>query len=283
MSEKIFDAHIHVGFCEGQVIKQEKDTFYSVDTVLQYLDAHQIQRGLVFPFPNPTASCLKTNKYLLQTLQEGKGRLYGLIYFSWKENLRELAKFNHSLLIGIGEIHPSFSQRFLSEFPSELLKIVKERKWILLIDSSVSFYGHPKYVVEFAKRNPDIRIICAHFARLFHREILELSRMENVWIDISGISLLSRDRYRLAPPELRDFSLKNDLCLERILEYLLKHFGEKRIVWGSDFPFPRIFGKTEDIDFYINQETDFLKKNELTSILGNNMECLVNEVVTKAL
>jgi len=99
MSKKVFDAHIHVGFCEGQVIKHERDAFYSVDTVLKYLDVHQIQKGLVFPFTNPTISCLKTNEYLFQALQEGKGKLYGLIYFSWEDNPNELAKFNHPLLI----------------------------------------------------------------------------------------------------------------------------------------------------------------------------------------
>jgi len=245
---------------------------------MNYLDQNGIQKALIFPFPNSKISNFKANKYIVQCIEREKRRLYGLFYFSCNENLKELSEFAGSKIVGI-KIHPSFSKRSIAELPNALLKIVRDNKWILLVDSSISNIGHPAHVVEFARKNRDIPIICAHMARIFHKEVLEIAELDNVYIDVSGICLLSADSHRLAPLDLRHISLRENFSPRNILEYLLRFIGKERLVWGSDFPFPQIFGQRLDseINFILRDAPSFLSRGVHQNILNDNMELLLTK------
>ena len=275
---KFFDSHIHIGFCEGSVIKKKNNIFVTLEEVVNYLDQNGIQKALVFPFPNSKKSNFKANEYIVRCIEKEQRRLYGLFYFSCSEDLKELSEFTGSKIVGI-KIHPSFSKRSIAELPDALLKIVRDNKWILLVDSSISNIGHPMHIVEFARKNRDIPIICAHMARIFHKEILEIAELDNVYIDVSGICLLSADSYRLAPLDLRHISLRENLLPRNILEYLLRFIGKERLVWGSDFPFPQIFGRrlNSEIDFILKDASSFLSKEVHQNILNDNMELLLTK------
>lgn len=275
---KVFDSHIHLGFCEENIIKRKNNLFISLEEVISYLNQNGIQKALVFPFPNLKTSSFKTNKYIAQCVEREKRRLYGLFYFSWDENFKKLSEISGSRIVGV-KIHPSFSKRILTELPEAFLKIVRDNGWVLLVDSSISSIGHPMHIVEFAKKNRDITIICAHMARIFHKEILEIAKLNNVYLDLSGICLLSVDSYRLASPDFRHASLKDrdDLSPQNILEYLLHFVGNKKIVWGSDFPFTQLFGSglNSEIDFIFKDASSFLSRETYRNILNDNIESLL--------
>lgn len=277
---EIFDCHIHIGFGQSIVGKKKDDFFVSFEEMIQYLNRFGIQKGLIFPFPNPKISSIKTNEYIVKCVNKCEEKLYGLLYFSWNEDPEELIQFINPNIVGIGEIHSSFSRRSLAEIPDTLLEIIKEKKWILLIDSSISELGHPRHVVKFAKDNPDIPIICAHMARLFHEEILVIAELENVYLDISGINILSKDSCRLAPPNLRYSSLRGAISPCDILEYLLRFVGRKKIVWGSDFPFPQFFGGrlNSELYFILKEAASLLDKETYQDIMGNNLKFLLKKI-----
>lgn len=273
---KAFDCHVHIGFCEKAIVKRADDLFVSIEEVMSYLDRNKIQKALVFPFPNRETPASETNEYVVQCIEREKIRLYGLIFFSWDNYPRKMQRFARPNIVGI-KIHPTFSQRSLEEVPDIFLEIVRENKWILLIDSSISDLGHPAHIVKFAKNNPDIFIICAHMARLFHKEILEMTALKNVYLDISGICLLSKHNHRLAPPIFRHASLVKNPSPQQILEYLLHFVGKEKLIWGSDFPFPKIFAEelNSEITFALRDIFFFLDRKICQDILNGNMEFLL--------
>lgn len=74
------------------------------------------------------------------------------------------------------------------------------------------------------ERYPHARLILAHAARGFHAPntvngIAALRGLDNVWFDSSGI------------------------CEREALEAILREFGPRRLLWGSDFPVSEIRGR----------------------------------------
>ncbi len=276
MSFRTFDCHVHIGPCKSEVVKSKKDFTISSSEVLNYLESNNIQKALIFPFPNPNCPTDNMNEYVLSCVERNRERLYGLFYFSWREDLRKLTKLATTNIAGL-KIHPVFSKHHLTDFPDDFLDLIRKNSWILLVDSSVSEFSHPRYIVEFARRNPSIFVICAHMARLFHKEVVELSTLNNVYVDLSGICLLSKDSHRLAPVHLRHSSLKEGLSPRIILEYLIEFIGEKRIIWGSDYPFPNMFGRRlkNEIRFVLEESANFLDVQTHHNIFHDNLESLL--------
>lgn len=275
ISKKVTDCHVHIGFCEKNLLKSEENIFISKEDIRDYLDKYQINKALIFPFPNKKASAYESNKYIVEILKE-ENRFRGLLYFSFDEGIESLSGFSHSNIVGV-KVHPAFSGVEASRLPLSLLKMIRDNGWFLLIDSSISKIGHPRNIIELAKENSDIQIIVAHMARIFHKEILEIACLENLYLDISGICLLADNDYRLSPVKLRHSSLKKEISSRKILEYLIEFVGYEKIIWGSDFPFPDFLGGSikKEVDFILQDSLSFVDRKSLKGIINDNLELLI--------
>jgi hypothetical protein len=256
------DAHIHIGLCPKKLIRKNKNHFFSVANILNHLDKNNIDKGLIFPFPNKNLEeNNKNNEYLAKAIKNNQN-LYGLLFFSGSENI-----IFQKNIIGI-KIHPTFSNKNVGDIVRFLPKEKLKQK-IILFDSSVGNIGHPKYIIKFAKKNKEIFVIIAHMARLYHKELLEIAKLKNIFIDVSGMSLLSKNIQRLAPCNFRH-PLVNDknISVKNILDYLISYLGTNKILWGSDYPFYNFFNGD------IKQEITIIK-NSNKKIIGANFIKLI--------
>ncbi len=114
------------------------------------------------------------------------------------------------------------------------IKLMTENK--LTFDALV-FTRHLAFLYEFAKQNPNLKIVINHMAKpaikeyysnpqsmiIWQHNIAKLSKLPNVYCKISGLYT--------EMGELEDYEIN-----KLYITYTLKCFPSERLMWGSDWP-----------------------------------------------
>lgn len=240
---KIFDIHAHVYrvpdlnlstpgfFSEGP---SEVPIAVWRKHLLNLFDGKELCGGLFFPNPTPETDFQKANAYLLTQLQR-ETSCRGLVMVSPDTSPAELtALLNQPGIVGMkpyhvySSEHPTWESTINGFFPEWMWKIANERELIVMLhivkDQAIADPDNLREIREMCTRYPHIKLILAHAARSFHapnaqKGIDKLRGLENVWFDISGI------------------------CEPEAIKVIFKHFGPRKLMWGSDFPVSEIRGK----------------------------------------
>ncbi len=243
LPEKIFDIHAHVYHTSDlnlstSCVWSEGPSEVTVSIwrshLLELLDGKELCGGLFFPAPAPEADLKKENTYLINQLKR-ETSCRGLVLVSPGSSPDDLATLlDQPGIAGIKPYHvysseqPTLESSISSFFPEWLWKIADERKLIIMLhivkNKAIADTDNLIEIREMCTRYPHIKLILAHAARSFNSShakegIKELRGLENIWFDTSGI------------------------CEPEAIMPVLKAFGPRKLLWGSDFPVSHIRGK----------------------------------------
>ena len=126
------------------------------------------------------------------------------------------------------ESKPTFQAPLASYLPAWVWQTAHERGLIILLhlvrDAALADPDNQCELRAACARYPNARLVLAHAARGFHAPntvngLAGLRGLENVWFDSSGI------------------------CESEALVAILREFGPRRLMWGTDFPVSEIRGR----------------------------------------
>ena len=243
LPEKIFDIHAHVYRVpelnlSAPGIESEGPSEVSIDVwrnhLLKYFMEKGIHGGLFFPNPTPKIDIKQENAYLLSQLQR-ETSCRGLVLVTPDIIPEELsALLNQPGIVGMkpyhyySREHPTLESSIRGFFPEWLWEIANEQKSVVMLhivkDKAIADPDNLREIREMCTRYPHIKLILAHVARSFHSPhakegIKKLRDIENLWFDTSCI------------------------CEPEAIMVVLREFGPRKLMWGSDFPFSQIRGK----------------------------------------
>lgn len=277
----LIDSHVHIfspwmrhnrhklllrdeGF--GLLYQHEKAKLAGAENVIAMLDREGIDRAVIFGFPwQDVELCKQGNDYILESVEKFPGRFIGCISVPWSnsdEALRECERGIKAGARGVGEFalyhQPTDRAKLLEAKP---LFAVIEQAGIPLVLHVSEPVGHSylgkvdidlKALQDVIAAHPALTIILAHWGGgFFFFELMpEIEKItNNVFYDTA------------ASPLLYD---------QRIFEVALNIVGEKRILFGSDFPLlsPRVYFK--------QMEMTIASQEALKKIKGENAKRLFN-------
>ncbi len=118
---------------------------------------------------------------------------------------------------------------------------VLQHSWNQLYKSSRSFHSDPEDTCALAKEWPDVRIIMAHLTGSGFRGVRAARGLDNLVVDTSG-----------GGPE------------NGLIEYAVEQLGERRVVYGSDYPirdFPCCINRIKGADISARAKQRLLHDN----------------------
>lgn len=131
----------------------------------------------------------------------------------------------------------------------------------ILIHSGISQYDNPNSIIEFSKKYEG-PVIIAHAARLSIKSLIELSRLENVYVDACPSEMLFNNKSFALYPELATKVNSPQDIYKLLLDYL----SPKKILFGSDYPWGN---RKNELDIFSSlglsheDSNDILFKNAL--------------------
>lgn len=160
-----------------------------------------------------------------------------------------IAHVSSDRLIGLKPYHllsvkkPTFNAEIGEYLPESAWEVAEKRKLAITLhlvkDKSLSDPENLSYVIDHAKKYPDVKFILAHCARSFAawtgiESFDKISGIENIFYDFSGI------------------------CESPQMFMLWKKAGLEKCMWGSDYPISLLAGKAISIadSFYWIGEKD---------------------------
>jgi L-fuconolactonase len=136
-----------------------------------------------------------------------------------------------------------------------------------LIERDLAFDGLvlPRHMVpltRFAERYPDLRIVIDHGAKPliaegkyveWRRQLAALAALPNVSCKLSGLLVEAGDQ---RPQAVRPYA-----------ETILELFGERRVIWGSDWP---VVNLVSDYQTWLDQCLDIVPAEHHDAVFGGN-------------
>lgn len=221
------DSHAHV-FVNGLPVAAQRrytpDYAATLEQYLKRLDEQGLACGvLVQP------SFLGTdNAYLLEALQQAKGRCRGVAVVEADVDLKVLETMNGQGVVGarlnlFGRAIPDFSQAVWQAFFEKLNAL----DWHVEVHCP---YQQLPVVMPALLQKAD-KVVVDHLGRPDFKQGVQLGQLEylcslaasgRVWVKLSG-------DYRIWPEG------STDGC-EAVVQHLINSFGTQRLMWGSDWP-----------------------------------------------
>lgn len=260
--EKVFDSHAHLyrlsdlqNDSRGYLNEGPENAGFAVwkDCIGRIVQGVELCGGLFFPMVTPNCSIDSSNRYLLEQL-EASPHSRGLMLISPDTAVDKVKEYLKSPQV-IG-FKPYFY--FSSETPKEessILGFLPEWTWEMAHSASLTIMLHiakykamadpdnQKVIRQMCRKYPDVKLILAHGARGFHPQntvegLDGLKELHNVWFDSSA------------------------LCEAKALKTVLKCFGAKKLLWGTDFPISQIRGKCVSVgDGFVWLYSDTIRWN----------------------
>lgn len=244
LPERIFDAHNHIYRAEDLNLTAasfwtEGSAEVSIDTWRQCLapmvsGASRLLGGLFFPVPGVASDLPKGNGYLLEQLdREPASR--GLILVKPDDEPGDIGHFlRHPQVAGFKVYHvyskerPTNQSSIAGFCPEWMWRTANERRMCVMLhmvrDEAVADPRNTDEINRICTQYPHMQLILAHAARCFHaphadKGVRLLRGLRNVWFDMSAI------------------------CEPEAIKVILREFGPRRLLWGSDFPVSQLRGK----------------------------------------
>ena len=125
-------------------------------------------------------------------------------------------------------VQPTFQAPLQTFLPEWAWALAHERRLVITLhlvrDQALADPENQREIRAYCERYPRARLILAHAARGFHspntiRGLAALRGLDNVWFDTSGV------------------------CERDAFEAILREFGPRRLMWGTDYPVSQIRGR----------------------------------------
>jgi glutamate-1-semialdehyde 2,1-aminomutase len=241
--DKVFDIHAHLYSTKDMNLSASNiwnegppDISINVwsEKMKEITGDKNVTGGLFFPAPSPDADISGSNKYLISQLA-GERSSRGLALVSPVMSPGELEVIiQQPSIVGMKPYFFFSSGNFKGEssitdfFPEWQMEIADQHHSVVMMHlvkrKAVSDPENIKDIINLCLKYPGIRLILAHAARSFHSPnaggIKELRGLQNIWFDTSAI------------------------CEPEALLLILREFGPRRIMWGSDFPISQLRGRS---------------------------------------
>ena len=247
LPDRIFDAHAHIyraadlsaktGF-EGEGPEEVTVEVWS-EHMARLFGKSQLQGGLFLPLPFvPTAAdgsgLDQPNDFVvgqLRTWPESRGLL--LIAPQYSEE-KVSGYLENPQIVGFKPYHtfskqkPTFDAPLDSFLPEWAWELAHERELVITLHMvrprALADPDNQREIREMCLKYPQAKLVLAHAARGFHapntiKGLPALKGLENVWFDTSGV------------------------CESAAIIAILKEFGPRRVMWGSDFPVSEMRGR----------------------------------------
>jgi len=211
--------------------------------------AERLRGGLFMPNISPTCDIAKANEFVFEQLKSNPGSR-GLILVapnSSRENVE--GWLNKPGIVGFKPYYmfsteaPVFESSIDGYAPDWMWRMADERGLIMTIHlvkkGALSDPDNQAYLRQQCTKYPSAKIVLAHCGRAFHapntvKGLNGISGLKNVWFDTAAI------------------------CESDSIVAVVKAFGVKKLLWGTDFSISEIRGKAITIGdnfYWITPET----------------------------
>ena len=190
--------------------------------------------GLFMPFPSAQGDIGASNAYLAEELSHLPQARGGVLVRPDTPVSAVEEQLLNPQIIGLKPYHlysnskPTFEAPLESFVPEWMWKLADERGLVLCVhivrNRALADEQNHGTIRRMAQRYPRARIILAHAARGFNpwhtvEGIEHIAGIENIWFDMSGI------------------------CEAGAIVAILRAFGPRRLLWGSDYPVSETHGR----------------------------------------
>ncbi len=251
LPDRLFDAHAHIyrvadlADNTGFVALGPEEVTVEVwrEHMARLFGKSEVVGGLFFPMPFvPTtqddSSLDGPNEFMVEQLRswpESRGLLLIAPYYD-PERVRKYLE--NPQIVGFKPYHlfseqkPTFEAPLNSFLPEWAWRLAHERQLVITLHmvrvQALADPDNQREIREMCLKYPQAKLVLAHAARGFHapntvKGLPALRGLENVWFDTSGI------------------------CETTAIIAILKEFGPRRVMWGSDFPVSEIRGRSVTI------------------------------------
>ncbi len=257
MKMKIIDSHIHVGlasFCTKPDSEQMIDLSNTYENTLELLNNNKIERAVLLPIPHKDFDCTKCNDYVFEAYTKHPDRF--IPFCRIDENL------SSNILRGFkgAKIHLLYEDIDLKKIKKQL-KILEDAGLPIIFHAL--FKNKVKQVEDILKIAPNLNVILAHMGRghIYTDEdivdnAVRLKKYENVYFETSTIGNID--------------------SIIKVFDIV----GDKRVLYGSDYPFGVNWFKgkapyqySSEIDLFAKTDIDF---KVIDSILYDNIVRLLD-------
>jgi len=258
---KIIDSHCHVhkGKWNCSVSEDKKDYLvrrygftYVEGQILENMDEAGIEKTIIFPMPSQYIDLRRANNYVLKLAQEYPSKFIPFLTI----NKHPEAEHNNSAggfkQHDVGQdIHPNDICRF-----KETYQFMREKHLPLIWHAGIPVVARVKEVIKYA---PCLNIILAHCGAEFQKRNQyqpELNQVKN-----------TLNQLKSYPNLYFDISAIKD---SKIMGMAVAEVGDKKIIFGSDFPEEKPRETLERLSS-LN-----LSESKLENILYNNINNLLS-------
>lgn len=252
LPERVFDAHAHVYRVadlnlEGSSLFLEGPPEVGINVWREHsariFRGARLQGGLFLGTPTANCDRQRVNAYLLAQLEPWPSSpqragtssspaerlaVRGAVLVSPDDTPEQIETYlQHPQVAGLKPYHlfshqkPTFEAAIPHYLPEWAWELAHERRLTITLhmvkSQALADPDNQRHIRAMCLKYPDARLILAHAARGFHapntsKGLHTLRGLENVWFDLSAI------------------------CEAEAITAILREFGPRRLLWGSDFP-----------------------------------------------
>jgi hypothetical protein len=256
----IIDHHVHLG-----VDSNKTKYTLSKESLLEKMDIMGVDKSIVFPCPNIPPR--DKNPYLpynqeIKDQTQNQSRLIPFMFVhpylddskyisSMKESFKGFKLYNSA---------KDMEYEYNNIHNTETIKSISSESKPLIVHTSLFKGGRARDLIPFIQSYSG-PVAVAHIARMSHSDLELISKIENVYIDLSPFNTMLKNPHFLSLNEIHP-SIR-DLNPIEIIDYLTQMFGN-RIVWGTDSPW------CDNLNFNgYKEEVDIFKELVLSNICSS--------------
>ena len=158
------------------------------------------------------------------------------------------------------KIHPTISM-----FPADKLDISSNKP--IVFHCGNDRFASPEQLIDFANKYSG-NVIIAHFARFDKHTLIEISHMDNVWIDMSPFTFLY-GLIKTRPEQICDIwsDINYEDDVKKFFDVVASCVGIEKIIFASDAPFGNLSREKKFVDGL------HLMSGEYYQVMEGNARC----------
>jgi glutamate-1-semialdehyde 2,1-aminomutase len=240
---RLFDFHAHIYRVEDMRISPpdfllEGPAVAPIDAWRRHIGRQVGERrlsgGLLIPYVSPNCDIAKANAFVLEQLKANPASRGLLLVTPRTAKDYVKAWLDQPGIVGFKPYYmfstetPGAESSIEGYAPDWMWRMAHQRGLIMTIHlvrkGALSDPGNQAYLRQQCSKYPRARIVLAHCGRAFHapntlKGLKGIAGLKNVWFDTAAI------------------------CESDSIVAVIKAFGAKRLLWGTDFPVSEIRGK----------------------------------------
>ena len=243
LPDRVFDAHMHVYRVadlkmEGPSLFSQGPPKLAVEdwrkTIGRIIGESRLQGGLVIGTPTVACDIDRVNDFVVTQVEMDGGSRGSILISPECSQEKVTAYLQNPRIVGLKPYHvfsnesPTFQASIASFVPEWAWEMAHALGSVITLhivkDLALADPENQGYIRQMCIKYPNAKLILAHAARGFHaphtaKGLWALRGLDNIWFDMSAI------------------------CEPEAMVAILREFGPRRLLWGSDFPCSEMRGK----------------------------------------